>query len=122
MSKPDRDAMDPRTRVIFLPHEQRSLQLLVALALIALMTALLGFASQGPGVVQAQRLELVDIKGQVHAAVSADTSGMVLTLFGKNGRATASLQLNDDPRLSVRDATGREVAGLGAPRVQHLRE
>ena len=44
----------------------------------------------------------------------------MLTLFDSRGRPAATLRLNDDPRLSVLDAAGREAAGLGAPRVQHL--
>jgi hypothetical protein len=45
---------------------------------------------------------------------------VMLTLFDSRGRPAATLRLNDDPRLSVLDAAGREAAGLGAPRVQHL--
>ena len=122
MSKPDRDSPDPVPQGLPLEHQQRSLQLVATIVSATVLAALLGFASPHPGVVQAQRVEIVDAKGQVLAALSADTSGTVVTVFGSNGRATASLRFNADPRLSVRDAAGREVAGLGVPRVQHLRE
>jgi hypothetical protein len=88
--------------------------------MVLMMPALVAFATEGPDIVQAQRVELIDLKGETQAALAADTTGVRLTLFDKRGRVTASLRLDDDPRLAILDGTGREVAGLGAPRVQHL--
>jgi hypothetical protein len=90
------------------------------IAMVVTLAALVAFAREGPGVVQAQRVELVNLKGEAQAALAVDTTGVVLTLFDKRGRASASLRLNADPRLAVIDGAGREVVGLGAPRVQHL--
>jgi hypothetical protein len=90
------------------------------LALIGTVLALGAFAARAPEVFQAQRVELVNGSGVRQASLAADTSGVMLTLFDSRGRPAATLRLNDDPRLSVLDATGREAAGLGAPRVQHL--
>ena len=100
----------------------RSPLLLAGLALMLPAAALAGFAVRPPGVVQAQRIELVDSTGEIQAGLAADTSGVLLTLFDKSGRAMASLRLNRDQRLTILDEAGREVAGLGAPRVQHLGE
>jgi hypothetical protein len=99
---------------------ERRFDFMGLIAIVVTLAALVAFAREGPGVVQAQRVELVNLKGEVRAALAADTSGVVLTLFDKRGRASGSLRLNADPRLAVIDGTGREVAGLGAPRVQHL--
>jgi hypothetical protein len=99
---------------------ERRLDLMGLIAMVVTLAALVAFAREGPGVVQAQRVELVNLKGEVRAALAADTTGVVLTLFDKRGRASGSLRLNADPRLAVIDGAGREVAGLGAPRVQHL--
>jgi hypothetical protein len=90
------------------------------LALIGTAAALGAFAARAPEVVQAQRVELVNRNGVRQATLAADTSGVMLTLFDSRGRPAATLRLNDDPRLSVLDGTGREAASLGAPRVQHL--
>jgi hypothetical protein len=90
------------------------------LALIGTVLALGAFAARAPEVIQAQRVELVNGSGVRQASLAADTSGVMLTLFDSRGRPAATLRLNDDPRLSVLDATGREAAGLAAPSVQHL--
>ena len=107
MSQPAADAVDLTARVV---------------ALIVTAAALIAFTSRGPETVQAGRVELVDAKGMTRAALTTDTSGVMLTLFDKKGRPTGSLRLNDDPRLAVVDRAGHELAGLGAPRVQHLTE
>jgi len=120
MSQRDLDSSDLLPRLRYLERRQRLLQPVAGLAAILALLGLVGFAAQSPTVVQAQRFELVDSQGQVHAALTADTAGAVLTLLDKRGQARASLRLDDDPRLALRDAAGREVAGLGAPRVQHL--
>jgi hypothetical protein len=95
-------------------------RLVAGLAMVVTAAALAAFAWAVPGVVQTQRLELVNAKGEAQAALTADTAGIVLTLLDTRGRPSASLRLNADPRLAVIDGAGREVAGLGAPRVQHL--
>jgi hypothetical protein len=100
--------------------KQCLLRPMAGLAVVLALLGLVAFAANAPSVVQAQRIELVDSKGQIHAALTADTTGALLTLLDKRGQVKASLHLNDDPRLALRDAAGREVAGLGAPRVQHL--
>jgi hypothetical protein len=120
MSAPDLDPVDLVAQVAHLERRQRVLQPLAGLAMVLTMAALVAFATKGPDIVQAQRVELVDLKGETRAALAADTSGVKLTLFDKRGRVTGSLRLDDDPRLAVLDGGGREVAGLGAPRVQHL--
>jgi hypothetical protein len=119
MSVPALDPLDLVARVAHLERRQRVLQPLAGLAIVLAVAGLVAFAS-GPDVVQAQRLDLVDLKGETQAALAADTTGVRLTLFDKRGRVTASLRLDADPRLAVLDGGGREVAGLGAPRVQHL--
>jgi len=122
MTKRGFDSDDLRGHISKLKHQQRFLRTVAGLAAGLALCGLVAFASNSPGSVRAQRIELVDSTGRVHAALTADTSGAVLTLLDKRGRMAATLQLNDEPRLSLRDAAGREVAGLGAPRVQHLAE
>jgi hypothetical protein len=77
-------------------------------------------ATKSPDVIQARRVELVNARGKPQATLAADSAGVVLTLLDQNGRVAAALRLNEDPRVSVLDGTWREVAGLGAPRTQHL--
>ena len=120
MSQPSLDLVGLTARVAHLERRQRLLQPVAGVAMVVTLAALAAFAREVPGVVQAQRVELVNLKGQPRATLAADTGGVVLTLFDKRGRASASLRLNADPRLAVIDGAGREVAGLGAPRVQHL--
>jgi hypothetical protein len=119
MSNPS-EPVDLAARIAFLERRQRLLPALAALALASLVAAATGFARHGPGVVQAERIELVDAQGATRAALGTDTTGVSLMVYDKRGRVTASLRLNGEPRLTVRDAGGREVAALGAPRVQHL--
>jgi hypothetical protein len=119
MSNPS-NTVDVAARIALLERRQRVLSALTALALVSVVAAAAGFSRPGPGVVQAERVELVDAQGATRAALGADTTGVRLTVYDKQGRVTASLQLNGEPRLAVRDAGGREVASLGAPRVQHL--
>ena len=120
MSKSRRDSENLAARLVHLACRQRLIQSLAGLAGILMLPTLVAFVTRSPSVVQAQRIELVDADGQVHAALRADTTGVVLTLIDRKGREAAFLYLNDDPRLTLRDAAKREVAGLGAPRVQHL--
>jgi hypothetical protein len=122
MSDRSSDAADLIGRVTRLERRQRWLQPVAGFAAVATLAALAGFLRDLPDVVQAQRVELVTPEGRARAVLSTDSTGVVLTLFDKRGRASASLRLNGDPRLAVRDGSGREMAGLGAPRVQHLAE
>jgi hypothetical protein len=120
MSKPGHHPVDLTARLSHLERRQRLLQPLAVLAMILTMGSLVAFAAKDPDVLRAQRVELVDVKGEIQAALAADTTGVILTLVDKKGHVTGSLRLNDEPRLTIRDAAGREVAALGAPRVQHL--
>jgi hypothetical protein len=120
MSPPNHDPLDLVARVAHLERRQQILRPLAGVTMVLTVAALVAFAVQGPNVVQAQRVDLVDAAGATQAALAADTTGVTLTLFDKRGRVVASLKLNDDPRLTVRDAAGRAVLALGAPRVQHL--
>jgi hypothetical protein len=120
MIKSRADSGKLSARIDHLAPRRRLVQSLAGLAAILTLPALAAFVTRPPGVVQAQRIELVDANGQVHAALKADTSGVVLTVIDRKGREAAFLYLDDDPRLTLRDAANREVAGLGAPRVQHL--
>ena len=120
MSERSVDSADLVARVARIERRQRVLRPLAGLALVLSLAALVGFAPEVPGTVQAQRLELVNQKGDAQATIAVDTAGVILTLLDKRGRPTASLRLNDDQRLTVLDEAGREVAGLGAPRVRHL--
>jgi hypothetical protein len=119
MSNPS-NTVDLAARIAFLERRQHLLPALTALALVSVVVAAAGFTRPGPGAVQAERVELVDAQGATRATLGTDTTGVNLTVYDKRGRVTASLQLNGEPRLTVRDAGGREVASLGAPRVQHL--
>jgi hypothetical protein len=122
MSEHSVDPMGLLARVTRIERLQSFLRPLAGLAMVLTMAALVAFATEGPGLVQAQRVELVNQKGEAQATLAADTAGVILTLFDRSGRATASLRLSKDQRLTVLDGAGREVAGLGAPRVRHLVE
>lgn len=111
---------DPAEQLVRLERRQRLLPALTAWALISLIVTVAGFVARGPGVIQAERVELVDGHGAVRADLATDTAGVSLTVYDKRGQVTGSVRLNGEPRLAVRDAVGREVAALGAPRVQHL--
>jgi hypothetical protein len=102
-------------------RERRRAPLLILAALVPSL-ALVGFVVQDEGVVQARRVDLVDAANVRRAILAADSSGVQLTATGKNGRPRASFRLTDSAQVSVLDAGGREVARLGAPRVQHLVE
>lgn len=73
-----------------------------------------------PKVLQAERIELVTPQGLRQAQLTTDSLGLTVTLFDRHGRQAASFRLNQEPRLTVLDDSGREVVGLGAPRPQHL--
>jgi hypothetical protein len=76
---------------------------------------------ESPEVVRTERLELIDAQGRTQAVLLADSLGFTVTLL-ERGSPTSMLRLNSRPRLTVETGRGREVAGLGAPTVQHLTE
>lgn len=84
--------------------------------------ALSGFGGSSDPVVRAEAVELLDAAGVRRATMSAGTDGFVLTLLDGSGRPTGSLRLTAEPRLTVETGRGREVAGLGYPRVRNLTE
>lgn len=88
--------------------------------LLGTTLALGGFRANTDEVVQAQRVELMSTEGVRQAILSADTLGFALTLLDARGHAAGSLRLSGEPRLAVENDRGREVAGLGAPRVHKL--
>jgi hypothetical protein len=117
---PPLDPIDLIGRITLLERRQRWLQPLAGLAMVVLPAFLLAVVPLGPSVVQAERVELLNPKGEIRATLSADTAGIVLMLFDTSGHASGSLRLTADPRLAVLDGSGRELAGLGAPRAHLL--
>jgi hypothetical protein len=119
MSKPcpDPDGLVARVAVL-----ERRQGVLLSLAGLAALFGLYAFTYRDQEIVRARRVELLDAGGRTRAALATDTAGVDLTLYDTRGHVTGSIRLNGDPRLTVRDESGREVAGLGAPRVQHLTE
>jgi hypothetical protein len=81
-----------------------------------------GFEQRGDPVVRAERLELVTEQGLRRAILTADSVGLAVTLLDRNGRPAGALLLSEEPRVSVVTGRGREVAGLGAPKVHPLTE
>lgn len=79
-----------------------------------------GFGRGSDEVVLAERVELVDEQGVRHVILHADTLGFAVTLLDERGRPAGSLRLTEEPRVTVETGTGREVAGLGAPRPRNL--
>ena len=121
MSASDCGRLDPAARVS--RSERRRLSAMLSVpALLSAIVVLVAFNRSGDGVVRAERVDLVDPKGALHAAVGADTAGLTLVVYDTLGRVTASLRLTDEAGLVIRDASGREVAWLGVPRVRHLAE
>jgi hypothetical protein len=109
-------------RIAQLERRQRSLRRLALGGLCVLPVGLGAFASAGAGpVVRAEQIELVTATGARQAALSADSSGVTLTLFTAKGRPASALHLSDST-LTLLDAAGRPVAALGGPRVRHLDE
>jgi hypothetical protein len=73
-------------------------------------------------VVRAERVELVDSKGVRHALLAADSAGFVVTVLDERDRPAGSFRLTGEPRVTVEESDGSEVAGLGAPKVHNLTE
>jgi hypothetical protein len=113
---------DVQDRLAALERRERRLAPLLALATLVPSLTLVGFVAQDEGVVQARRVDLIDATNVRRATLAADSSGVQLTVTGKNGRPMASFRLDDSAQVSVLDGAGREVARLGMPRVQHLVE
>ena len=113
---------DVHDRLAALERRERRLAPLLILATLVPSLTLVGFVAQDEGVVQARRVDLVDAANVRRATLAADSSGVELTVTGKHGRPMASFRLDDSAQVSVLDGAGREVARLGAPRVQHLVE
>ncbi len=91
-------------------------------ALIAATLLLSGYDGKGGEVVQTERLELVTTQGVPHAILAADTLGFAVTLLDGQGRPSGVLRLSQEPRVTVETGRGRELAGLGAPKVHELTE
>lgn len=91
-------------------------------ALLGATLLLNGFAGGAGPVIQAERLELVDGRGERRALLSADTLGFKVTLLDRQGRPAGGFRVNDEPRLTIETGRGREVAGLGAAKVHNLTE
>jgi hypothetical protein len=113
---------DVQDHLAALERRERRLAPLLALATLVPSLTLVGFVAQDEGVVQARRVDLIDATNVRRATLAADSSGVQLTVTGKNGRPMASFRLDDSAQVSVLDGAGREVARLGMPRVQHLVE
>ena len=109
-------------RLAQLERQQRRFRRLALGALCVLPLSLGAFASVGPGpVVRAEQVELITATGARQAALSADSTGVTLTLFTAKGRPASALHLSDS-LLTLLDASGQPVATLGGPRVRHLVE
>jgi hypothetical protein len=100
--------------------ERRSRRLVALLA--ALLLLLAGLAMRQAPVLRAERIELLAPSGAPHALITADSGGVHLSILDSRGRPAGAIRLNREPWLSVRTGDGREVAGLGAPKVHLLGE
>jgi hypothetical protein len=94
----------------------------ICAALPTAVLALGGFRGEAEDVVRAERVELVDREGRPRALLGVDSLGFTVTLLDERGRRAGSLRLSDEPWLAVETDRGREVAGLGAPKVRNLTE
>lgn len=114
---------DADPRISQLERKVQLLRLCAVGGLLLIVAVAASAFRPGPrGIVQAERLELLDAKGSRQATLRADTAGIVLTLLDARGQPSASLRLSGEPWLAVRTGHGREVAGLGLPKPRHLTE
>lgn len=112
--------VDLQHRLARLEREQRWWRGLAFGVMVAGGSVLVAFTDPAPEVLQAERVELVTRQGVRQAQFSTDSLGLTMTLFDRHGVESASFRFNDEPRLTVLNESRREVAGLGAPRPQHL--
>jgi hypothetical protein len=92
-----------------------------AVVILVCAIALSAFARHQP-VVQAERIELVTPAGLRRAVLTADSLGFRVIVVDGRGRPLSALRLSPEPWLSVESGNGREMAGLGAPKVHQLTE
>jgi hypothetical protein len=104
-----------------LEHLERRSRRAGTLAL-SLLFLLAGLAMRSQPVLRGERIELISASGATQAVLLADTAGVYLTLLDTRGRPAGAIRLNAEPWLSVRTGEGREVAGLGSPKVHQLRD
>ncbi|HWB40404.1 MAG TPA: hypothetical protein VG500_04045 [Gemmatimonadales bacterium] len=117
----DNDVQEMRLRR--LEHElQRTRMLMIGSVFLGATLALSGFRRDADEVVRAERVELVSRQGIRQAILGADTLGFAVTLLNQEGRPAGSLRLSPEPRVAVETGRGREVAGLGAPKLHNLKE
>jgi hypothetical protein len=117
------DSTTQASRIIRLERQvQRAQALACGGALLTATLLLTGYLGKSGDVVQAERFELVTTQGVRQVILSADTLGFALTLLDVKGRPTGILRLSDEPRVAVQTGRGREVAGLGSPKVHNLSE
>lgn len=117
------DFMTHASRIVRLERQvQRAQALACGSALVAATLLVSGYAGQAPEVLQVERLELVTAQGSRQAILSADTLGFAVILLDGRGEASGVLRLSHEPRVAVETGRGREVAGLGAPKVHNLTE
>ena len=117
------DIMTQETRIQALESELRRLRLAAGAGLLlAVGLALTGFRGRSPEVVRAERIELVDGQEVRWAVLSADSAGFAVLLLDQRDRPAGAMRLSAEPRLVLETGRGREVAGLGAPKVHSLTE
>lgn len=117
------DSITFTSRILRLERQVRRAQVFACgSALLAATLLMAGYGSSSDDVVQAERLELVTAQGVRQAVLSTDTLGFAITLLDAKGRPTGILRLSDEPRIAVQTGRGREVAGLGFPKVHNLTE
>jgi hypothetical protein len=117
------DSITQASRIVRLERQVRRVHALACgSALVAATLLLTGYDGKAGEVVQAERLELVTAQGVRQAILSADTLGFVVTLLDGQGRPIGVLRLSGEPRVAVQTGRGREVAGLGSPKVHNLIE
>ena len=121
MTTPADPSSEIASRLSRLERQHRQLRRLALAGLSLLPFGLAAFATRGSApVVQADRVELVTASGARQAVLSADTAGVNLTLVDRKGRPLSGMRLDNDSKLMLLDAQGREVATLGGPAVRHL--
>jgi hypothetical protein len=111
------------SHILQLEREFRRLRIIAGCGvLFGLTMAVTAFQGDADEVIRAERIELVSGAGIRRAILSTDTLGFRVTLLDEQGRPAGSLRLSDEPRLTVETERGRELAGLGAPKVHRLTE